>query len=108
MNSGRIPFKADMRKIRLFGFTLMILALCSANAFALDIMGPPTAEIEQGKFRAGIDYSSDQLRPEYIRNVILNSMYAVEAFSTSLFEVMSGSKSALEAFKEVDEEMDEG
>ncbi|MHC4438950.1 MAG: hypothetical protein ACYS3S_16440 [Planctomycetota bacterium] len=57
MNNGRIPAKADMRKIRLFGFALIIFGLCGSNAFALDLMGPPTAEIEQGKFRAGIDYT---------------------------------------------------
>ncbi len=57
MNSGRIPGKADMRKIRLFGFMLIIFGLCSSNAFALDLMGPPTAEIEKGAFRAGIEYS---------------------------------------------------
>ncbi|MHC4204070.1 MAG: hypothetical protein ACYSTT_05425, partial [Planctomycetota bacterium] len=57
MNNGRIPAKADMRKIRLFGFALIIFGLCGSNAFALDLMGPPTAEIEKGRFRAGIDYT---------------------------------------------------
>jgi hypothetical protein len=57
MNSGKIPAKADIRKIRLFGFALLIFGLCGSNAFALDLMGPPTAEIEKGMFRAGIDYT---------------------------------------------------
>jgi hypothetical protein len=56
MNSGRIPAKA-ISKIRLLGFALIIFGLCGSNAFALDLMGPPTAEIEKGEFRAGIDYS---------------------------------------------------
>jgi hypothetical protein len=66
MNSGRIPAKADIRKIRLFGFALMIFGLCVSNSFALDLMGPPTAEIEKGMFRAGIDYSFSDMDLELI------------------------------------------
>ena len=36
MNYGRIPAKADMRKIRLFGVALLIFGLCGSNAFAED------------------------------------------------------------------------
>jgi len=66
MNSGRIPAKADMRKIRLFGFVLMMFGLCGSNAFALDFMGPPTAEIEKGMFRAGIEYTFSDMDLELI------------------------------------------
>ena len=57
MKSGRIPAKANIRKIWLSGFALMILGLCGSNAFALDLLGPPTAEIEKGMFRGGLEYS---------------------------------------------------
>jgi hypothetical protein len=66
MNNGRIPAKADMRKIRQFGFALLILGLCGSNAFALDLMGPPTAEIEKDMFRAGIDYTFSDMDLELI------------------------------------------
>ena len=66
MNYGRIPAKADMKKIRLFGFALLIFGLCGSNAFALDFMGPPTAEIEKGMFRAGIDYTFTDMDLELI------------------------------------------
>ena len=66
MNYGRIPAKADMRKIRLFGFALLIFGLCGSNAFSLDLMGPPTAEIEKGMFRAGIDYTFSDMDLELI------------------------------------------
>jgi hypothetical protein len=66
MNNGRIPAKADMRKIRLFGFAILIFGLCGSNAFALDLMGPPTAEIEKGMFRAGIDYAFSDMDLELI------------------------------------------
>jgi len=57
MKSGRIPAKANIRKIWLFGFALMIFCLCGSNAFAMDLMGPPVAEMEKGMFRGGIEYS---------------------------------------------------
>ena len=66
MNNGRIPAKAAMRKMRQFGFALLILGLCGSNAFALDLMGPPTAEIEKGMFRAGIDYTFSDMDLELI------------------------------------------
>jgi len=55
-----------MRKIRLFGVALLIFGLCGSNAFALDLMGPPTAEIEKGAFRAGIEYSFSDMDLELI------------------------------------------
>jgi len=66
MNNGRIPAKADMRKIRLCGFALIIFGLCGSNALALDLMGPPTAEIEKGMFRAGIEYAFSDMDLELI------------------------------------------
>jgi len=66
MNNGRIQAKADIRKIRLLGLALIIFGLCGSNAFALDLMGPPTAEIEKGMFRAGIDYAFSDMDLELI------------------------------------------
>jgi hypothetical protein len=55
-----------MRQIRLLDIMLLILGLCGSNAFALDFMGPPTAEIEKGAFRAGIDYTFSDMDLELI------------------------------------------
>lgn len=66
MNNGRIPVKADIKNIRLFGLALLIFGLCGSNAFALDLMGPPTAEIEKGMLRAGIDYTFSDMDLELI------------------------------------------
>jgi len=41
----------------LSGLVLMIIGLGGSNVFALDMLGPPTVELEKGMFRAGIDYS---------------------------------------------------
>jgi len=94
MNGGRTPAKADMKKIRLFGFALMIFCLCGTNAFALDLMGPPTAEIEKGMFRAGIDYTFSDMDLELIegdvtvfRNGALLGSGAAASQTISGFEV---------------------
>jgi len=57
MKTGKIPAKADTRKICLFGLAFMIIGLCGSNVFALDLMGPPNAELEKGMFRGGLEYS---------------------------------------------------
>jgi hypothetical protein len=61
MKRGRIPAKANIRRIWLFGFALIMFGLCGPKAFALDMMGPPTAELEKGAFRAGIEYSQSTM-----------------------------------------------
>lgn len=66
MNKGRIPAKVNIKKIWLFGLALLISGLCGSNAFALDLMGPPTAEIEKGMFRAGIEYAFSDMDLELI------------------------------------------
>ena len=94
MKGGRIPAKADMKKIWLFGFALMIFGLCGSNAFGLDLMGPPTAEIEKGVFRAGIDYTFSDMDLELIegnatifRNGTLLGSGAAASQTISDFEV---------------------
>jgi len=94
MNIKKNPAKADMRRIRLLGFTLLILVLCGSNAFALDFMGPPTAEIENGAFRAGIDYTFSDMDLELIegkgitfRNGELSDPYELRPETISGFKI---------------------
>jgi hypothetical protein len=57
MTSGTTLTKAgNMRKIWLLALALMI-GLGGSAAFALDPMGPPTAGLQHGQFKAGVDYS---------------------------------------------------
>ena len=42
--------------MRAVTIVIMLLALCS-QAFGLTLMGPPKANLEQGQFSAGVDYS---------------------------------------------------
>ncbi len=44
-------------KIYISTLTTMIFGFYCSAAFALDPMGPPTTEIEQGQFKLGVDYS---------------------------------------------------
>ena len=58
MKSGRIPSKTEnVRKIWLLGLALVITGLGGSNVYALDLMGPPTVDLEKGMFRGGIEYS---------------------------------------------------
>lgn len=57
MTSGTTLTKTgNVRKIWLLALALMI-GLGGSAAFALDPMGPPTAGLQQGQFKAGVDYS---------------------------------------------------
>ena len=51
----------NMRNLLLGILALVIVGLGSSSAFALDPMGPPTAGLEQGQFRAGVDYSYSEM-----------------------------------------------
>ena len=67
MKSGRIPAKTEnVNKIWLLGFALMIIGLSGSNVLAMDLMGPPTVELEKGMFRGGIDYSFSSMDLELI------------------------------------------
>jgi hypothetical protein len=67
MNNGKIPAKTENpRMIWLLGLALMIIGLSGSNLFALDLLGPPTAELEKGMFRGGIEYSLSQMDLELI------------------------------------------
>ena len=54
------------RKIWLLGLALIMVGLSGSNVFAMDLLGPPTAEIEIGKFRGGIEYSLSSMDLELI------------------------------------------
>ena len=53
-------------KIRLLGLALIIVGLSGSYAFALDLMGPPTAELEKNMFSGGIEYSFSKIDLELI------------------------------------------
>jgi len=43
--------------IWLLALALMIIGLGGSNVFAMDLLGPPTAGLEKGMFRGGLEYS---------------------------------------------------
>ena len=57
MRIERIPAKNNIRTIWLFGLAIMLIGFGGSNVFALDLLGPPTAELEKDMFRGGIEYS---------------------------------------------------
>ena len=57
MKNAILPAKTEkIRWIQLLSLSL-IISLGGSQAFALDLMGPPSAETEKGMFRGGIEYS---------------------------------------------------
>jgi hypothetical protein len=62
MKNAILPAKTEkIRMIQLLSLSLIIISLGSPHAFALDLMGPPSAEIEKGMFRAGAEYSFSKI-----------------------------------------------
>lgn len=62
MNIGTTLAKNEnMREIWLLCFMIMIVGMGSSTAFALDLMGPPTAGLKQEQFKVGIDYSYSKM-----------------------------------------------
>lgn len=62
MRSGRIPAKTEnVSKIWLLGLAFMIIGLVGSNVFALDLLGPPSTELEKGMFRGGVNYSFSEM-----------------------------------------------
>lgn len=49
------------KRLLLFVVVFMVISLSSSVTFALDMMGPPTAGLEQGQFKAGVDYSDSTM-----------------------------------------------
>jgi len=72
----------------------MIFGLCGSNAFALDLMGPPAAELEKGMFRGGLEYSFSSMDLELIegqasvfRNGVLLGSGSVQSITIKDFQV---------------------
>jgi hypothetical protein len=62
MRIERITAKTEnVIKIWLLCLAFIIIGLGGSNAFALDLMGPPTAELEKDMFRGGIEYSFSKM-----------------------------------------------
>ena len=58
MKSGRIPARTEnVSRIWLLALALIMIGLGSSNVFAMDLLGPPTAGLEKGMFRGGLEYS---------------------------------------------------
>jgi len=67
MKSGIIPAKTkNIRKTLVLSLVLLVVGLGGPNAFALDLMGPPTAGLKKGMFRVGIEYSYSDTSIELI------------------------------------------
>jgi len=67
MRSERIMTKTEnVIKIWLLGFAFIIIGLGGSNAFALDLMGPPTAELEKDMFSVGLEYSFGKMDVDLI------------------------------------------
>ncbi|MHC4627388.1 MAG: hypothetical protein ACYTDV_10450, partial [Planctomycetota bacterium] len=50
-----------MKKPLLGILTLLVIALSNSSALALDPMGPPVAGLEEGQFKAGVDFSYSKM-----------------------------------------------
>ena len=67
MRSEKITAKTEnVIKIWLLGLTFIIIGLGGSNSFALDLMGPSTAELEKDMFSVGLDYSFSKMDLELI------------------------------------------
>jgi hypothetical protein len=60
-----------IRKIWLLGLALVMVGLSGSNAFALDFLGPPVAEIEKEMFGAGIEYSFSSIDLDLIEGDLI-------------------------------------
>lgn len=57
MRKGNIKFRTTRSLLAV----LLAACICNSRAFSMDVMGPPTAENEQGWFDVGIEYSYTQM-----------------------------------------------
>ena len=95
MRSERITAKTEnVIKIWLLVLAFIIIGLGGSNAFALDLMGPPTAELEKDMFRGGIEYAFSSMDLELIegkgftyRNGVLSSSGTAPSETIKDFEV---------------------
>ena len=71
MRIERIPAKTNIRTIWLFGFAIILIGFGSSNVFALDLMGPPAAELKKDMFRGGLEYSFSSMDLDLIEGKAL-------------------------------------
>jgi len=83
-----------IRKIWLLGLALIIIGLGGSNVYALDMMGPPTAELEKGMFSGGIEYTYSSMDLDLIEgqaNIYRNGEFygsgIVESITIKDFQV---------------------
>jgi len=66
MRYGMIPETKKIRKMLISALALMIVGSSNSRVFALDLMGPPTAELELNMFSGGLEYSFSDMEVELI------------------------------------------
>lgn len=66
MRRGMISETKKIGKILLLALALMMAGLNSSTVFALDMMGPPTAELEVNMFSGGLEYSFSKIDVDLI------------------------------------------
>jgi hypothetical protein len=66
MRRGMIPEMKNIIRILLSAIALITACLSGSNAFALDMMGPPTAGLELNMFSGGLEYTYSKTDIELI------------------------------------------
>ena len=66
MRRGTIPEMKKIRRILLSAFVLIMAGMSGSNVFALDMMGPPTAELDLNMFSGGLEYVYSKMDLELI------------------------------------------
>jgi len=67
-------------------FILAIIFLIGSNALALDPMGPPVADLENGQFKVGVDFSHSEMDLELEEGTwveFLDGAFSDEGYATS-------------------------
>ena len=83
----------NVRKLMFGLFALVMTGFGGSYAFALDPMGPPTAGLKQGQFKAGVDYSYSKMDLE------LTDGTFVEFLDGVLFDTGEATTFTLKDFK---------
>lgn len=78
MNKAIILLKSQIRrKIWLPGLVFFFVVLSGSAGFALDPMGPPVADMEQGQFKIGFDYSHSNMDFELNKGIWIENLDGV-------------------------------
>ena len=57
---------------------LLVFAFCSVSSFGLSLMGPPKAELDEGQYRIGVDYSYSE------NNLDINASVTIDDVETNM------------------------